>query len=261
MEESFNKYSVNFYTDSFYQNKILVNEDEEKSEQNSILNNNNCTVSDSQKNVKIKNVINNIESNINNLKKDILNHFKDITEEFNNLKQYINDIFLFSEKDNSEKKNDINIINNSIKNIIEENISDKSNITFNTINNKNKSVVAQCERIEEIFKKIEEFNFNEVNSKYNFSLKDNINSLKLLTHINKNNNSKLKEKDFEKDFIIQEFIPKAESYFGLDNQFEIIRYEKDNHLLIHINNINDLELKLINKEYKIVNALILKKNI
>ena len=62
------------------------------------------SVSDSQKNVKIKNVINNIESNINNWKKDILNHFKDITEEFNNLKQYLNDIFLFSEKDNSEKK-------------------------------------------------------------------------------------------------------------------------------------------------------------
>ena len=54
-------------------------------------------------------------------------------------------------------------------------------------------------------------------------------------------------------------IPQAESHYGLDNQFEIIKYNDDNNLLIYINNSNDLILKLINKENIINNTFIMKK--
>ena len=55
------------------------------------------------------------------------------------------------------------------------------------------------------------------------------------------------------------FIPQAESKFGLDNQFEFVKYNKNNDLLIYINNFNDLILKLINKENnEIINNLIYK---
>ena len=55
------------------------------------------------------------------------------------------------------------------------------------------------------------------------------------------------------------FIQRAESKFGLDNQFELVKYNTNHDLLIHINNSNDLLLRLINKEKnEIIDTLIYK---
>ena len=251
MEISNDNYSANFYEGSFYENKILINEKETIKIQNI---NNNYIILHSEKSDRIKDMINNIESNINNWKKDILNNFEIISKQFNNLKNYINDYVLLTEKDtltkNKTTKNDNNINNNSNQNF---------NITFDNINYDNNSMTIETEEIEKIFKKIEEFNLNEINLKYSDCLRNFITKCKLLINIKEKNDLNIKSTEFDTNSKIKELIPNAETYFGLDNQFEIIRYDKDYHLLIHIGNINDLELKLINKEYKIDKTLVMKK--
>ena len=57
------------------------------------------------------------------------------------------------------------------------------------------------------------------------------------------------------------FIQRAESKFGLDNQFEFVKYNNNNDLLIYINNHNDLILKLINKENNTLITTLIYKNI
>ena len=207
-------------------------------------------------------MVNIIGSNINNWKKDILHQFEAITEEFNNLKKYMDNTFLLFEDVNLIKnkttKGNIKIFNNSIKKIFDDEKSKISNITFHN-NYDNKNLFIESKKIEELFKKIKKFDFDKINSKHSACLKNNLNLLKELIDLKENSNSNYHNKKSGKNFAIKEFIPKAESYFGLDNQFEIIRYDKNYHLLVHIDNINDLELKLINKEYKIEKILILKK--
>lgn len=117
----------------------------------------------------------------------------------------------------------------------------------------------ETEEIKKIFKKIEEFNLNEINLKYSDCLRNFITKCKLLINIKEKNDLNIKSTEFDTNSKIKELIPNAETYFGLDNQFEIIRYDNDYHLLIHIGNINDLELKLTNKEYKIDKTLVMKK--
>ena len=245
MEISNDNYLANFYEGSFYENKILINEKEEETIKSQNINNN-YIILYSEKSNRIKDMINNIESNINNWKKDILNNFEIISKQFNNLKNYINDYVLLTEKDTLKKnkttKNDNNINNNSNQNF---------NITFDNINYDNNNMTIETEEIKKIFKKIEEFNLNEINLKYSDCLRNFITKCKLLINIKEKNDLNIKSTEFDTNSKIKELIANAETYFGLDNQFEIIRYDKDYHLLIHIGNINDLELKLINKEYKI----------
>ena len=253
MEISNDNYSANFYEGSFYENKKLINEKEEETIKSQNINNN-YIILHSEKSDRIKDMINNIESNINNRKKDILNNFEIISKQFNNLKNYINDYVLLTEKDTLKKnkttKNDNNINNNSNQNF---------NITFDNINYDNNNMTIETEEIKKIFKKIEEFNLNEINLKYSDCLRNFITKCKLLINIKEKNDLNIKSTEFDTNSKIKELIANAETYFGLDNQFEIIRYDKDYHLLIHIGNINDLELKLINKEYKIDKTLVMKK--
>lgn len=253
MEISNDNYSANFYEGSFYENKKLINEKEEETIKSQNINNN-YIILHSEKSDRIKDMINNIESNINNWKKDILNNFEIISKQFNNLKNYINDYVLLTEKDTLKKnkttKNDNNINNNSNQNF---------NITFDNINYDNNNMTIETEEIKKIFKKIEEFNLNEINLKYSDCLRNFITKCKLLINIKEKNDLNIKSTEFDTNSKIKELIANAETYFGLDNQFEIIRYDKDYHLLIHIGNINDLELKLINKEYKIDKTLVMKK--
>ena len=84
----------------------------------------------------------------------------------------------------------------------------------------------------------------------------NINSLK---QTNFSNNKPNIPSNSDVKVVKNIFIQRAESKFGLDNQFELVEYNRDNFLLIYINNFNDLILKLINKiDRQIINSLIIK---
>ena len=85
----------------------------------------------------------------------------------------------------------------------------------------------------------------------------NINSL---NQINFSNNKPYVHSNSDVNVVKNIFIQRAESKFGLDNQFELVEYNRDNFLLIYINNFNDLILKLINKTNSlIINSLIIKR--
>ena len=86
----------------------------------------------------------------------------------------------------------------------------------------------------------------------NLNSESNLSSIEKIEKIIAYRNS---NSDMQKEIFIQQ----AESKFGLDNQFEFVKYNKNNDLLIYINNHNDLILKLINKENnEIINNLIYK---
>ena len=77
--------------------------------------------------------------------------------------------------------------------------------------------------------------------------------------INLSNNKSYNNSNSDVNVVKNIFIQKAESKFGLDNQFELVEYDKDNYLIIYINNCNDLILKLVNKiNGVIINSLIIK---
>ena len=108
-------------------------------------------------------------------------------------------------------------------------------------------------KIEKIkFPKLEEKSNNQSQKIINLISNSSNNSLEqignMFNYHNSNNN-------ISKDIFIQ----RAESKFGLDNQFELVKYNTNHDLLIHINNSNDLLLRLINKEKnEIIDTLIYK---
>ena len=55
------------------------------------------------------------------------------------------------------------------------------------------------------------------------------------------------------------FIKDARCHFGLDSQFEVIKYNDENHLLIYIDNLKDLILKIFNKKNEIIKIYVHKK--
>lgn len=55
------------------------------------------------------------------------------------------------------------------------------------------------------------------------------------------------------------FIKNAKCQFGLDNQFEVLKYNDENNLLIYIGNLNDLILKIFNKKNEIIKIYVHKK--
>ena len=89
----------------------------------------------------------------------------------------------------------------------------------------------------------------ETNSKFHKNIDKLIQDIKsnqLL--LDQNNNLYSSETILDKQFEITEkniLIKKASCNYGLDNQFEIIKYDKENNLLIYIDNSNDLVLNLI----------------
>lgn len=265
MSESQENYSEKFYDKSFYQNEILLNNNAEENNNSQNFENNHIIYYPEIKD-RFKNMISIIENNINNWKKDMLNHFENINQDFNCLKEYIYEIIMISEQDSSISnktiKNDINNINFNLKKYYDsdkEN-SEKSQKSF-CHNQRNKCIVLDFEKIEEFLKKIKDFNFSEITTKYRNRLYQNISDIKTLIELNDKKDLNANETKLDKSFELEkkEFIQKAESFFGLDNQFDIITYEEENHLLIHIDNFNDLFLKLINKENIIVKTLIIKK--
>ena len=86
---------------------------------------------------------------------------------------------------------------------------------------------------------------------------NNTSNLNSIEQINNIINPPIQDIKISKDI----FIESAESKFGLDNQFEFVKYNKNNYLLIHINNFNDLLLKLINEEENGITKTLIYKNI
>ena len=269
-------FSQKFYSDSFYTN---MNEQEKsmKSDDNCINSNESHIILCVDRKEQINDLINNIDYDINKWILAFINNFKIIIEDFNKLKLYIKNSEIFNEDNNiSTVKSIFNnnnkyiFIENSINNIENEVKSQKLNKSFcNNKNNNlsinnitNKSIFENKEnneKIKKLYKKLKRFDLSEINSKFTNDIKNKIKNIEELMNIDedKKMESNLYQPKIDANLEnINILIPKANSYFGLDNQFEIIEYNENN-LLIHINNNNDLILKLINKENKIIETLIM----
>ena len=194
---------------------------------------------------------------------------------YRKIDEMINKLKSFKEHAKKIKTLSLEEISNSINNIIEQN--NDNNATCEGVK---KTQSLNNNTLNEISFQIEQLD-TRINSSFEF-IKEKIEKMKSLS---KEKSSTGKEKSsgiidlssesnlssiekiekviiYPKSFAnIQEeiFISRAESKFGLDNQFEFVKYNKSNDLLIHINNQNDLILKLINKENnEIINTLIYK---
>ena len=133
-------------------------------------------------------------------------------------------------------------------------------INKNSSNNNlfNITIIENKDSIKEICKKMKEFNIIKISSKYDNSIKQNLSRIENLLNNNENNENSAETKiDTSSDIGKNIIVPKACSYFGLDNQFEIIK-NNENNLLIHIDNCNDLLLKLINEQNQILQTYIIK---
>ena len=190
--------------------------------------------------------------------------------------EMINKLKSFKEQAKKIKTMSLEEISNSNNNIIEQN-NNNNNETCEGIK---KAQSLNNNTLNEISFQKEQLD-TKINSNFEF-IKEKIEKIKSLSKeksstgkeksseiINLSSESNLSSiEKIEKVIIypkshinIQEeiFIPRAESKFGLDNQFEFVKNNKNNDLLIYINNQNDLILKLINKENnEIINTLIYK---
>jgi len=264
--------SAAFYSGSFYEemNNFKKSSDKSQEIKNSEINDeknyiiiNNCPKD------KMNNLIYCIENEIKNWKSILMRQFEMMTEEFNIIKNLIQK----SQKQKIEsltEKNTSNFNmhkdNSSLSEEEKKNLSKLNKTNFNGIDNNsfntnllNSSILENREEIKEIFKKMKEFNLIQISSKYDNTIKKNISGIESLLNNDENNEKSIETKfdtsnDIGKDIIV----PKAYSYFGLDNQFEIIKI-KENNLLIHIDNFNDLILKIINKQNQIIQTYIIKK--
>ena len=256
MENSEGSFAKNFYDDNYYEsniknvdNKIEDNNITKKSKNDYILLTGNPKL-------RILNILNNIDLFMKNLKSQFLNEFKKISDDFKELKNYINNSYFsgeikFNEKseNNSENKDEEEKDN-------EREISTRINKGFYLDKNNSFNF--------EIFEK----NLNDLNknnSKFIDNIYQSIHNIKNIQSLieQKNNNDLIDSETIldEKFEIVDKniLIPRAISCFGLDNQFEIIKYDKENNLLIYIDNLNDLILKLINrKSNEVVRDLIIK---
>ena len=269
MEDSSQNKTNDLYDQSFLDNKIFNNSNKEKS---CILSkNNNCILLCPEIKTRIKSLIDAIDSNIKDWEKDIKTYFNNAKNKITIIKEYINLSFDNEPQTlNKTTKNDINKIKNYLQNSFEQNKdideddknnkSNKSCFNFSYKEN-NESMTLNFEKIDEIIKNLKNFNLNDINTKYNNNFNDNVDDLRNLIDLNEKKDFSSSITKLDKSFSLNKtpLVPKAESFFGLDNQFEIIKYDLENHLLVHINNNNDLILKLINKENKIVQTFIKEK--
>ena len=174
--------------------------------------------------------------------------------------------------------------NMSMKSISSEKLSNSNNNIINQklINNETCEEIKKFQNsydntLNEISFQIEELD-TKINSYFDY-IKDKINKIKSyndepnedkkeIININTfkinfcDNNDEINDYSSSFNKITKEiFIQSAESKFGLDNQFELVKYNKDNDLLIHINNHNDLLLRLINRNSNEVNNTLIFKSI
>ena len=239
-----------FYNNSL-ENKNIINNNKNKKEEISSLNNNSSS-SLINENSHIMQIINDVIKKIDEII-DKLNNFKTTS------KSLLDTIAEQTMKVNS------NINNKSSK--IEINDETRLEIKYNEKNqntNTNSETFDSLKNISDNVEKLENYintNFEYIKTKMgkinNDTKKEVINIINLdNSEQNKNN---IKESSYKKYIIEQNIlVPKAESHFGLDNQFEFIEYNLNNNLLIHINNMNNLELKLISKQTnEIITTLII----
>ena len=265
--------SATFYSGSFYEK---INDFEKFSDKNNeikndaINNEKNYIIINNCPKDKMNSLIYSIGNEINNWKSDMMRQFYMMTEEFNIIKSLIqnsqkqkiesltekntNEINLL--KNNSslseEKKNNLSKLNKTSSDLINNN-------SFNKNNHINNAILENKDEIKEICQKMKEINLIQISSKYDNTIKQNIIGIEsLLNNDESDDKSKETKLDTSNDIGKNIIVPKAFSYFGLDNQFEIIKY-KENYLLIHIDNFNDLILKLINKQNQIIQIYIIKK--
>ena len=164
---------------------------------------------------------------------------------------------------------------NNINNKIISNIDNVNNLAHDIFNKKNSynNLSKTMDKINDISTKITKLD-SLINSNFEF-IKTRIKDIKISKEEenteNENNSNNisfqisLKEINNSLDDNIDNiniskniFIHKAESKFGLDNQFELVKYNKNNNLLINVNNYNSLILRLIRTyDSEIINTLII----
>ena len=230
MDNSEGSYAKKFYEGSYYESKIKDVDKKREENNNSPKNNNDYFLITSDPKKRMENLIKNFECMIGKRKSEILKEFDKISLK---LKEY---------KNNSNFPNELDINKNENEN--ENNLEEKSiginkRISFDTT-----TTAFNFETFGKILNEMK-----ETNSKFHKNIDKLIQDIKsnqLL--LDQNNNLYSSETILDKQFEITEkniLIKKASCNYGLDNQFEIIKYDKENNLLIYIDNSNDLVLNLI----------------
>ena len=203
-------------------------------------------------------IISTFESILNKTDKMILKYksFKDYFD------TYLTDVTEINSNLSINNENKICCLeqhNNNLNNVIK--INDKLRDISLMIEKLDESV--QCfnseikNKIEEIkdLKKEKSISEKQENKDKNI-INININSI---DQVDLYRNKSCPKSNYDVNVVKNIFIQNAESKFGLDNQFEFVDYNKDNYLIIYINNFNDLILKLVNKKNgEIINSLIIK---
>ena len=265
--------SAAFYSSSFYEKINDFEKCSDKSKEikkESINNEKNYIIINNCPQDKMNTLIYSIENEIKNWKSSMMRQFEMMTEEFNKIKNLIQNSQKQKVESLTEKNsNEINLLknNSSLSEEEKNNLSKLNKTSCNGINNNsfnkknliNNSILENKDKIKEICQKMKELNLIQISSKYDNTIKQNISGIESLLNSEESDEKSIETKldtssDIEKNIIV----PKAFSYFGLDNQFEIIK-NKENNLLIHIDNYNDLILKLINKQSQIIQTYIIKK--
>ena len=265
--------SAAFYSSSFYEKINDFEKCSDKSKEikkESINNEKNYIIINNCPQDKMNTLIYSIENEIKNWKSSMMRQFEMMTEEFNIIKNLIQNSQKQKVESLTEKNsNEINLLknNSSLSEEEKNNLSKLNKTSCNGINNNsfnknnliNNSILENKDKIKEICQKMKELNLIQISSKYDNTIKQNISGIESLLNSEESDEKSIETKldtssDIEKNIIV----PKAFSYFGLDNQFEIIK-NKENNLLIHIDNFNDLILKLINKQNQITQTYIIKK--
>ena len=250
----------------FYGSFQNNNNDDKKSEEaNSIIKSNDnkpmkicCTPKE-----QIQNSINNIEQDIKQFEKETHQNIKNIKDILNNLKKYASE-YIISENDSSliNINKNMSKISYNFKNIVNKNeneeISEKNERTFINYNSENKI----NELIGELHININKF--NDIYLKFNNDFKLNFQNIKFFMEeseksIKASFNTSETKLDISYQIKRNIFIKDARCHFGLDNQFEVIKYNDENHLLIYIDNLNDLILKIFNKNNEIIKIYVHKK--
>ena len=181
-----NNSAGNFYDNSYYQNKILNVEDNLEINNNQKNSNKNLIILYNEPKKRIKSIIENIENNIENWKKELLNEFEKFNTNFEILKDYISELNEISENSSFLSTNLNN--NNPLKDNfnldkIEEN-QEKVNKTIKHNQHNNNLFRKNYEKIDLIYKKLKEFDLNEINFQFNSQIKGNIKIIESLIFLN-----------------------------------------------------------------------------
>ena len=253
----------------FYQNENNLNSNEGELSKSKLIYSGNLNKSEYNKNRKeeISSFNDGYQNQTNSIVDLIIKKIDDMIEKLKSFKEYSKSIKKLSSEEASNSNNNINEQNSINKETREEikKAEYSNNDTINEISYQIDKLDTQINsHFEYIKNKIEEIKSSKGQSNienYEDEKKEENNFID--SSSNMNSIEKIEKKiiiyDSHTNIPREIFIEKAESKFGLDNQFEFVKYNKKNDILIYINNHNDLILKLINKENKeIINTLIYK---